>query len=447
MSFSFAWLLEGLPHWWLVRGSGAPVLLLLLLLPLYALLPARWTREFFISTGLVLITLLWGLPHAAGLLLAALIGYALVEWCANLPQERRKFPFAAVLAALHVAYWSCFMLPLPSIDPQLEANPPHPLNAIGIYILFSGIGLQFFRLVSYHHDRGRRGFPKAPLRDYLAYMFFFPQMLHGPVERCHDAAEKIRAARSKLGWESLIVGLRRTLWGVLLAAALGIAYERGKKPDPVLTDWLASMGMSMGEKTPDFFAEPEKYPALIFLVLLHLMPLGLYYLESMYAHLALGVGRCFGFTGVEAYFYPFGASKPCDIWHRWNMSLSNWLRDYAFLPLGGARGNRYRATFLTFFYCGLLHGLQWRNIAWGVWTGLTLGIGMFVLEWWQGGRTRRSRLRPGQKLTARQRTQLYIGRVITYEWCVLTIVFIADPDYAGLRVLWRLLKLMVGIGW
>lgn len=434
MPEEFSWLWDGLAGFQTVRGSGAPALLMLLTLPIFWLIRARQSRDFFIVTGLVLLGLVWGVFHAVALLAAALAGYWLVEWTATrAPNPRRAFAIGLVL--LHALYFACFLLPPPRIALDVEL---HPLNLIGIYILFSGIGLQFFRTVSYYHDRVRRGFPRASLRDYLSYQFYFPQLGHGPLERCHDAADKMAKSRLRRTWSDIGWGAGRVAWGVFLALLLGYAYETSKALDRKLPRPVIDY---FGGEVPDvnFFHEPERLPPLLFLLLIHLAPFGLYYLESMYAHLALGVGRCFGFKGVEGYYYPFAASKPCDGWHRWNMSLSAWLRDYSFIPLGGARTRRHWATFFTFVYGGLLHGLQMRNVIWGIWTGVTIGFGIALLEWWQGGtRMRRSRLRPGQTLSGRARLKLYAGRLLTYEWAMVCIVIIADPDYYGARVLWRL---------
>lgn len=410
------------------------------LLPLFLLTPSRWSREFFIFTGVCLLTLLWGWVHAAALIGASVAAYALTEWTAARERPARKRAFVLGLLTLHAIYLLCFLLPPP---PVADVHM-HPLNAVGVYILFSGIGLLFFRATSYYHDRVRRGFSRASLRDYLAYQFYFPQLGHGPVERCHDAAEKLNAARKNLSWSSFGWGMGRVAWGVALAMLLGYIYETSKVIDRKLPRWMVERWDIAPTRVVDFFAEPEQLPVPLFLILLQLAPFGLYYLESMYAHLGLGVGRCFGFKGVEAYHYPFGVSKPCDFWHRWNMSLSTWLRDYSFLPLGGAKGRRHLATFLTFVYCGALHGLQLRNLVWGAWTGITVGVGIVIIEWWNGGkRLRRSRLRPGQKLTARERWRLYAGRFITYQWAVLSIIFIADPDYCGMRVLRRIGEILL----
>lgn len=423
--------MDGIPQWQPARPTALPALALLLALPAYALTPPRFSREFFILTGVVLLTLLSGAPLAGALLGAMLLVYAYVEWRAPKPDARNAW-FMFGLVALHAVYWGGFFLvPVPASFQQFAFRPA---DAPAIFILFSGIGLTFFRLVSYYHDRLRRGFSAVALRDYLAWMLFFPQFGHGPLERCHDAAARLREARARWSWQELPLGLARVLWAILLLWGLFMVV-------------LNLSAYSRGQEEFDFFGAPERIHPLLFLVLVHAMPFGLYYLESMWTHLILGVSTCFGFRGAEAYYYPFGAKTPCEIWHRWNITLSNWLRDYCFMPIGGARSRRLTATFATFAYCGLLHGLQWRNIWWGVWTGATIVLGTIVLDAWRGGERRRPRIRPGQALSARQRAELYVGRVLTYEWCVLTIQFIADPDYYGLRVIARLGGLLVGIGW
>jgi len=115
----------------------------------------------------MLLALIGGPILAGGIGFAAIAAYYLTEFVARL-RWRRKLVFIASLAVLHIAYWACFQLPLPPIFRQESLRP---LDRPVLFILFSGIGMTFFRVVSYFHDRVRRNRERVLLADFLAYVF------------------------------------------------------------------------------------------------------------------------------------------------------------------------------------------------------------------------------------------------------------------------------------
>jgi D-alanyl-lipoteichoic acid acyltransferase DltB (MBOAT superfamily) len=426
---------DGLPAFQSIRATALPALLLLVLWPVFMLLPARWGRTFFIVSGVLLLAAIGGVWLAGGITAAVLLGYVLTEATARVGASRRTVGLLG-WALLHVAYWVCFWLPLPEAFRQ---PPLRPADSAAVFILFSGIGLTFFRLLSYYIDRVFRGQPVAALPDYLAYMLYYPQLRHGPIERCGAFAPQIRQARARWSWRDGSLGLLRLLF--VFGVARVFESIRLFAAQPHVQEWLAAHA-GPPISAADFFARPEILPAWQFLVLLHIPILALYILESLFAHVQLGVGRVFGVRGTENYRYPYLATSPRTIWQRWNITLSQWLSDYAYQPLSRlGRGWRVPALLLTFVYCGLLHGLQWRCLVWGLWTGLWIAAAV----WWGSRRRARSERRRRLHTRARWRDRLRdaLCRLGTFHWAALTVMILLDPDYCGLRVILRYLRLWV----
>jgi D-alanyl-lipoteichoic acid acyltransferase DltB (MBOAT superfamily) len=182
-------------------------------------------------------------------------------------------------------------------------------------------------------------------------------------------------------------------------------------------------------------------------VLVHFPAVLLYLLESSYAHLQLGVSRAFGVTGTENFNHPFLATNPRTFWHRWNITLFKWLRDYVYKTLRGRRGAKYRrfpAILLTFIYCGVLHAPQWSAVAWGLWTGLTVSAYVVLEHSWG---LRRAGHRPGRRPgspwheVARwlQRTA---ARLLVYTWFCIGIMIILDAEHYGRLILLRWLNII-----
>jgi len=416
-----------------LRPTALPALAFLVWWPLFALLPARHTRAFFILAGLVTLVVVEGPWLALGLLAAIVLGYVGVERVVRLRSGRRA-AFGALLALIHAVYWATFFLPLPAAyaGPQLR-----PADWPGTFVLMSGIGLTFVRLVSYAWDRMRGvqregAAPAEPstatgFRDYLTYMLFFPQFRHGPVERCAAFAERIRTARRTWTPRDAGVGLLRIAWALLVLNGLAKAGALVEK----------ATGRQLTSAVWDGLSQPERLSGTQWLVIVLAPALVLYVMESSFAGVQLGVSRVFGVHGTENFRYPLLARSPREVWHRWNITVSQWLRDYAYIPLGGGRQRRYLNTLLVFVYCGLLHGPQWRCVVWGLWSGGTLA-GLR----WIGDRlpARRDDAPPRPRWLEVARGVL--ARLGTFLWFCVGVTIIVDPASCGWGLLRRGVELL-----
>ncbi|MEW6251729.1 MAG: MBOAT family O-acyltransferase [Planctomycetota bacterium] len=406
-----------------LQPTAVPALFYLGWLPIYARLPAHRTREFFFVTGLATLALVSG-PLAAGLVLLGAVGGRLgAEWAAR--AGRWRWPaFALVLALLHAGFWGAFYLPRPAIYEQMA-----PYARGTVFVLFSGIGLTFFRTASYLWERIYSNLPKLCWADYLAFMLFLPQLRHGPVERAHEFAPRLAAARST--WQRGAVGLG------LLRIGLGFA--------TLVPLGITGFVMDRYKVEFDFFellGRPEQLDLGRLLVLMHGPAIALYLVESSYAAMQLGVSLAYNVVGSENYNRPYLATNPREVWHRWNMTLSRWLRDYCYVPLGGRARRVQLHLVLTFVYAGLLHGLRWNCVVWGLYTGITVAVYVTL----RNALTRHGpSLGPAGTWLVKGPVGRWIGRLLTFHWFAIGVTIMIDPDYCGVRVLRRYVALLLGL--
>ncbi len=421
-----------------IQPSALPAVLFLVWLPVFLARRSGDPRWFFILASAVTLVFVAGPPLALGLWLIICGGYGLVELVARLPRGR-GLVFLIVLALLHGGYAACFRLPIPGGYHRL-----HPAHAAGAFILFSGIGLTFFRLLSYFWDRVSRRAPALGLRDYLAYMTFFPQFRHGPIERAHRFASQLAAARRNWTPPDVALGLARVLLGASLLLLLRTALRHAVPPEyknDLFTCFL------------EVVRAPERLNLPQLLLLIHLPALVLYLIESSAAHIQLGVARAFGVRGSENFRLPVLSRSPTDVWRRWNITLSLWLRDYAFRPLARARRLRYAALVLTFMYAGLVHGPALRHVIWGVYMGVSVAAYELCVHLLVRRRCPQPDVAPPPPAVTRGRWRfppavralgIALGWLLTLHWASISVLIFLDPRDYGLPVLRRYWDLLTG---
>ena len=217
-----------------------------------------------------------------------------------------------------------------------------------------GISFYTFQALSYVIDvyRGEVE-PQSRYSRILLYVSFFPQLIAGPIVKYHDIEKEMADRRATM--EDTAVGLRRFCLG--LAKKVLIANTMAATTDSLLALPATSIN-----------AFGAWVAALSYLM-------QIYFDFSGYSDMAIGLGRAFGFHFKENFDHPYAALSVKEFWRRWHISLSTWLREYLYFPLGGNRKGRVRASvnrIIVFFLCGLWHGANWTFVVWGLCHGLFL---------------------------------------------------------------------------
>lgn len=192
--------------------------------------------------------------------------------------------------------------------------------------------------------------------EYFAYTGYFPQLPMGPIQRPQPFFESLKKLPRHLNTALAFNGCTRILWGMFLKKCLA---------DP-LSGHL------------DALVNPSRYYSLAMLWSLISYCLYLYFDFASYSHLAIGLGELLGLPCAENFKSPYFARSLGDFWHRWHISLSSFLRDYVYIPLGGSRNGvlvLILATMATFLLSGVWHGATGGFILWGALHGVWLLIG------------------------------------------------------------------------
>jgi len=221
-------------------------------------------------------------------------------------------------------------------------------------ILPLGISFYTFETISYVVDvyRGRARAVRS-LLDYALYIMFFPHLVAGPIVRPHDFLPQLRR-RKHFDWDRLQLGAQFFLIGLFKKAVL--ADHLASVADPVFADPAAFGSGSL-------WLAVLCYSAQIFCDF------------SGYSDMAVGLAHALGFKLPMNFNMPYLAANITDFWRRWHISLSTWLRDYLYIPLGGNRHGTLRTylnLMLTMLLGGLWHGASWTFAVWGLYHGLLL---------------------------------------------------------------------------
>ncbi len=223
-------------------------------------------------------------------------------------------------------------------------------------ILPVGISFYTFQTMSYSIDIYRKEL--KPTRDFIAFatfVSFFPQLVAGPIER---ASNLIPQLVSKRVWKHDLFK------NGILQIAVGFFRK------VVVAD-------SIGAVIDGIYNNPEIYNSTTVAVAVVLYSFQIYYDFSGYSDIAIGTAKLLGFDFKRNFNLPYFSSSITEFWRRWHISLSSWLRDYLYIPLGGNRKGiykQYRNLFLTMLLGGLWHGSSWNFVIWGMLHGIILAI-------------------------------------------------------------------------
>jgi alginate O-acetyltransferase complex protein AlgI len=221
-------------------------------------------------------------------------------------------------------------------------------------ILPVGISFYTFQSLSYTIDVYRKKI--RAVRDFYKlalYISFFPQLVAGPIVRASDFIPQLDEDRN-VSFANLKKGLQIFIFGLF------------KKI--VIADWLSVF-------VDDVFSTPAAFHAISIILAIIGYSIQIYFDFSGYSDMAVGCAKCLGYDFVKNFNMPYAAVNLTDFWHRWHISLSGWLKEYLYIPLGGNRKGPLRMYFnqmITMLLGGLWHGANWTFVAWGALHGIAL---------------------------------------------------------------------------
>ncbi len=276
------------------------------------------------------------------------------------------------------------------------------------------IGISFFtfQALSYVIDIYRRTFEPVSLLDFAVYESFFPHVVAGPIVRAAEFLPQLKERH-----DPRRVDASKALFLIFI----------GLFKKVVIANFLAT------EIVDTVFGTPNQASSLEVLVGVYAYAVQIYADFSGYTDMAIGLALLLGFRFPQNFDGPYKAVSLQDFWRRWHMTLSRWLRDYLYIPLGGNRGSRgrtYRNLMLTMVLGGLWHGAAWTFVVWGAIHG-----GFLSLEHWRHQR-REARGLPELPDTALRRTG---QRLVTFHIvCLAWVFFRAESIDTALELLGRL---------
>lgn len=344
----FAFLAIVFGGYWLLKGKEARLSLLLVA---SAIFYGWWDWRFLGLIGFVIV-----------------VSWAVAKFAAARPvgntARRRALVFGIVANLSVIAIFKYFGFFADSAVAALNSVGIEPGWTAVTILLPVGISFYVFQAISYIVDVARGDLePEHRLRRVALYIAFFPQLVAGPIVRAASFFPQMERVKTFSG-ALFFAGLR--------AFALGFAYKAG------IADNLAQFvdpvyGSAAVAGDTDLAAWSNA--ALIGATLAFA---GLIYFDfAGYSLMAIGVARWFGYYIPKNFDYPYASPAIDDFWRRWHISLSSWLRDYLYIPLGGNRGGElktYRNLMATMVLGGLWHGAAWTFVAWGAMHGAALAF-------------------------------------------------------------------------
>ena len=234
------------------------------------------------------------------------------------------------------------------------------LAAVGLLFSLPGlnwavpVGISFFtfQAVGYMLDVYHRRINKEKnLTDYVLFVSFFPQVASGPISKADELLPQIKAVK-KFNYNQAVIGLRYLLWGMFLKVV--VADRTGIYVDTVFTSY-------------------EKFSGAGCAIASVLYSIQIYADFAGYSLMAVGIAKTVGFDLVNNFVRPYFATSVSEFWKRWHISLTRWLTQQVYIPLGGSRCSKFRTYWnilVTFLVSGIWHGANWTFIFWGVFHGI-----------------------------------------------------------------------------
>lgn len=343
-------------------SSGLFWLLFIFFLPVYALLKKSKTKMVVFVVGFSL----YFYYKSSGLFFLMLIGTSLIDWLLShaIAKLERRGPrlavmWLSVLVSLSIlGYFKYANFFLWNWNQMVQGNF-QPLDLI----LPVGISFYTFQSISYVVDvYKKRIAPTESWLDYLFFLSFFPALVAGPIVRADYFLPQIEENRR---------ATKENIYGGLWLIIIGIVKKA------IIADYIAQYNDLI-------FNDPSLYTGMQTLMGVLGYTMQIYCDFSGYSDMAIGLALIMGFHLGLNFDSPYQSRNLTEFWRRWHISLSSWLRDYVYIPLGGNRKGTVRTyvnNFLTMLIGGLWHGAAWKFVFWGAMHGVGLAIHKACKPW------------------------------------------------------------------
>lgn len=324
-------------------------------------LPLGWTaKKVFLLLASYVFYAAWNPPFVILLWISTIVDWVAAQQLVKAQKQwhRRAWMLISVVVNLGMlAYFKYGQFLLESFAAAVREFGVHYVAPKYDIVLPVGISFYTFATLSYTLDVYlRRAAPARNFLDYALFVTFFPHLVAGPIMRPTELVpqfahpRKASANQLSFGLALMVLGLFQKV--VLADGFLSPVVEKvydADKPPLALDAWLGTLAFS-GQIFCDF---------------------------AGYSTTAIGVALCLGFALPDNFRFPYAAVGFSDFWRRWHITLSSWLRDYVYIPLGGSRHGPWRtyaALMTTMLLGGLWHGANWTFVVWGGLHGLYLCV-------------------------------------------------------------------------
>lgn len=271
-----------------------------------------------------------------------------------------------------------------------------------------GMSYYTFRCVHYLLERFKRSLPPHTLPEFLAYLFFLPTIIAGPIHRFPDFHRDLR--RSRFTGELASEGFERVLYGYAkILVVSGWLIQQQLQP------WFATLAPAHAWLATYLYMVATGYSG--------------YLTFAGYSDVAIGMARLTGFRVIENFNNPFASRNIIDFWRRWHISLTSWVRDYLYAPVFSLTRKPYLAALAAMLVIGLWHEITARYVIWG----LAHGLAVAGCQWYQ-----RQRADAGPVPPRRAMLGALTGWFVTFHFVMLSMVFVMH-DFDRAMDIYRML--------
>ena len=393
------------------------IIFFMIVFAVHWLLIGTRSRKLWLLSCSYFIYAAWDWRFLSLILLSTVVDYCValaLERKSSSPKVRKRLLITSVVFNLGMLgvfkYFNFFQESAVALLTSVGFSP-HPTTLQ--IILPVGISFYTFQTMSYTIDVYREKLQaRKSLLDVALFVGFFPQLVAGPIVRAIDFLPQLQSQRtfSKVAWR-----------GCITLFLLGFIKK-------------ACVSDNISIYIDQYFSDPQAFESLSAVLAVSLYSVQIYCDFSGYSDMAIATAGMLGYQFCDNFSFPYFATNIQDFWRRWHISLSTWLRDYLYIPLGGSRGSKlfhYRNLLLTMLLGGLWHGAAWRFVVWGALHGVAL-IAHREFD---------------QNISRRLRDNFvwkFISMVVTFYWVGLAWIFFRAADMQDAIFV---SKAYMGLGW